>query len=50
MRFRTTILGGDKTAAGIEVPTEIVEALGSSRKPPVRVTIKATPIAAASRP
>ena len=39
MRFRTTILGGDKTAAGIEVPTEIVEALGSSRKPPVRVTI-----------
>jgi hypothetical protein len=39
MRFRTTILGGDKTAAGIEVPTEIVEALGPSRKPPVRVTI-----------
>jgi hypothetical protein len=39
MRFRTTILGGDKTAAGIQVPTEIVEALGQGKKPPVRVTI-----------
>jgi hypothetical protein len=39
MRFRTTILGAGKTAAGIEVPTEVVDALGTSRKPPVRVTI-----------
>ena len=39
MRFRTTILTGGKTAAGIQVPTEIVEALGSGKKPPVRVTI-----------
>ena len=39
MRFRTTILSSGKTAAGIEVPTEIVEALGSSRKPAVSVTI-----------
>ena len=39
MRFRTTILGAGKTAAGIEVPAEVVTALGPSRKPPVRVTI-----------
>jgi hypothetical protein len=39
MRFRTTILGAGKTAAGIEVPPEVVEALGTSRKPPVRVTM-----------
>lgn len=40
MRFRTTILQGDKTATGIRVPPEIVAALGSSKRPPVRVTIK----------
>lgn len=39
MRFRSTILGTGKSAAGIEVPTEIVDALGSSRKPAVVVTI-----------
>jgi bacteriocin resistance YdeI/OmpD-like protein/uncharacterized protein DUF1905 len=39
MRFRTTILSAGKTAAGIEVPPEVVEALGSGRKPPVKVTI-----------
>ncbi len=39
MRFRATILSSGKTAAGIQVPTEIVEALGSSRKPAVKVTI-----------
>ncbi|MEA2611092.1 MAG: hypothetical protein QOG32_818 [Chloroflexota bacterium] len=39
MRFRTTILGGDKTAAGIQIPNEIVEALGQGKKPPVKVTI-----------
>ena len=39
MRFHTTILGAGKTAAGIEVPAEVVEALGPSKKPAVRVTI-----------
>ena len=39
MRFRTTILSSGKTAAGIQVPDEVVEALGPSRKPPVKVTI-----------
>jgi hypothetical protein len=39
MKFRTTILQARKTATGIEVPPDIVEALGSGKKPPVRVTI-----------
>jgi Bacteriocin-protection, YdeI or OmpD-Associated/Domain of unknown function (DUF1905) len=39
MRFRTTILSAGKTAAGIEIPIEVVDALGTSRKPPVKVTI-----------
>jgi hypothetical protein len=40
MRFRTTILTTGKSAAGIVVPPEVVAALGSSRKPAVRVTIR----------
>jgi hypothetical protein len=40
MRFRTTILQGDKTATGIEIPPEIVEGLGKGRRPPVKVTIR----------
>jgi hypothetical protein len=39
MRFRTTILQSGKTAAGIEVPPEIVDALGAGKRPKVRVTI-----------
>jgi hypothetical protein len=39
MRFRTTIQQAGKTATGIEVPPEVVEALGAGRRPPVRVTI-----------
>ena len=39
MRFRTTILTAGKTATGIEVPPQVVEALGASKRPPVRVTI-----------
>jgi hypothetical protein len=39
MRFRTTILSGGGTTAGIQVPIEVLDALGPSRKPPVRVTI-----------
>ena len=39
MRFRTTILQSDKTATGIRIPDEIVEALGAGKRPPVRVTI-----------
>jgi hypothetical protein len=39
VRFRATILQNDKTATGIRVPPEIVAALGSSKRPPVQVTI-----------
>ncbi|HEY3059475.1 MAG TPA: YdeI/OmpD-associated family protein [Chloroflexota bacterium] len=39
MKFHTTLLQGDKTAVGMEVPPEVVEALGKGKRPPVRVTI-----------
>ena len=39
MRFRTTILQSGPTATGIEVPPEVVEALGQGKRPPVTVTI-----------
>lgn len=40
MRFRTVVELGGKTATGIRVPPEVVTSLGSSKRPPVRVTIK----------
>jgi Bacteriocin-protection, YdeI or OmpD-Associated/Domain of unknown function (DUF1905) len=39
MRFHTTILQGGKTATGIEIPPEIVEALGAGKRPAVTITI-----------
>jgi Bacteriocin-protection, YdeI or OmpD-Associated/Domain of unknown function (DUF1905) len=39
VRFRTTILRAGKTATGIEVPADLVAVLGTTRRPPVRVTI-----------
>lgn len=39
MRFRATLESSGKTATGIEIPAEVVEALESGRKPPVRITI-----------
>ena len=39
MRFHTTILQSGKTATGIEIPEEIVTALGSGKRPKVAVTI-----------
>jgi hypothetical protein len=39
MRFRTTILQSGKTTTGIQLPDEVVEALGSGKRPPVRVTV-----------
>ncbi|GAA3571697.1 hypothetical protein GCM10022419_060720 [Nonomuraea rosea] len=41
MRFRSTIELGGKTATGFEVPAEVVEALGSGKRPAVTVTIGA---------
>ena len=39
MRFRTKVLRAGKTATGVEVPAQVVEALGSTRRPLVKVTI-----------
>jgi len=39
MSFRTTLLTNGKTATGIEVPPEVVEALGAGKRPAVTVTI-----------
>jgi hypothetical protein len=39
MRFHTTIAQNGKTATGIRVPDEVVEALGSGKRPAVTVTI-----------
>ncbi len=37
--FRTTVLLDGRTATGIEVPDDVVEALGAGRQPLVRVTM-----------
>lgn len=39
LTFRAVIGLGGKTATGIRVPVEVVESLGGSKRPPVRVTI-----------
>jgi hypothetical protein len=39
MRFRATILQSGKTATGIPVPADVVDALGTGRRPAVKVTI-----------
>jgi hypothetical protein len=39
MRFHTTLLQSGKTAVGMQVPNDVVEALGAGKRPPVRVTI-----------
>ncbi|GAA3551613.1 YdeI/OmpD-associated family protein [Kribbella ginsengisoli] len=38
MKFTTTIAG--TTVTGIEVPAEVIEALGRGKKPPVVITLK----------
>jgi len=37
--FHTTLKKSDGTATGIEIPPEIIEALGAGKKPPVKVTM-----------
>ena len=39
MRFRAAFELSGKTATGIEVPAEVVTALGQGRRPPVTATI-----------
>jgi hypothetical protein len=38
-RFRTTILQSGKTATGIPIPDEVIEALGAGKKPAVKMTV-----------
>jgi len=39
MEFRTTVTLGGKTATGLQVPDEVVTALGAGKRPPVVVTV-----------
>jgi hypothetical protein len=39
VKFRSTVELGGKTATGIPVPDEVVAALGSGRRPAVKVTL-----------
>lgn len=39
MRFRTTIQQSGKTATGIQIPEQVIEALGAGKRPAVTVTI-----------
>ena len=39
MEFASTVELGGKTATGIPIPDEVIEALGSSKRPPVTITI-----------
>ena len=39
MKFQATILPGGKTATGIEVPGDVLAALGGGKRPRVKVTI-----------
>ncbi|MEV6071084.1 YdeI/OmpD-associated family protein [Nocardia sp. NPDC052001] len=39
MKFTATVLLAGKTATGVVVPPEVVEALGGGKRPKVRVTI-----------
>jgi len=39
MRFRSKVLLAGKTATGVEVPAKVVDGLGSTKRPLVRVTI-----------
>jgi len=39
MEFRTTVTLGGRTATGLQVPDEVVTALGAGKRPPVVVTV-----------
>ena len=39
MRFRSKVLLAGKTATGVELPAKVVDGLGSTKRPLVRVTI-----------
>jgi hypothetical protein len=39
VRFRTTVELGGKTATGLQIPDDVVAALGSGKRPAVRITL-----------
>ena len=39
MEFRTTVVQSGKTATGLQVPDDVVAALGGGKRPPVTVTL-----------
>ena len=39
MEFRTTVTLGGKTATGLQVPDDVVAALGAGKRPPVVVSV-----------
>lgn len=39
VKFKTTIITAGKTATGICIPNEVVEALNAGKKPPIKVTL-----------
>ncbi len=39
MKFRTTVILGGKNATGMQIPDDVVAALGSTKRPAVQVTI-----------
>jgi len=39
IRFHTTILTAGKTATGIQIPSDVIAKLGTSKKPAVRITM-----------
>lgn len=39
MKFTTTVLLARKTATGLPVPSDVIDALGSGKRPPVVVTL-----------
>ncbi len=39
MKSHTTIKQNEKTTTGIQIPDEVIEALGAGRKPPVKLTV-----------
>ena len=39
VEFRTTVVQSGKTATGLQVPDDVVAALGGGRRPPVTVTL-----------
>ena len=41
MEFRTTVVQSGKTATGLQVPDDVVAALGGGKRPPVTVTVGA---------